>query len=157
MATQYPTTVNPELIKEDDGVQVDNDLKQNNADTEEHIDFVRKVLGIVTIQVGFTFLLCLISSAFPFAAAFFRNPGVLILSIALMITCVCVIAASKERRMSVPENYLWLLGATLGEASLLACVAADLKTVSVLYAIMATCFAVGACFLAALHTSTTVN
>ena len=138
-------------------MQEDNDLKQNNADTEEHIDFVRKVLGIVTIQVGFTFLLCLMSSAFPFAAAFFKNPGVLILSIALMITCVCVIAVSKERRMTVPENYLWLLGATVGEASMLACVAADLKTLSVLYAILATCFAVGACFLAALHTATTIN
>ena len=47
---EYPTGVNPELVKDgklDDGTQYDNDLKEVEA--EEHIGFVRKVLGIVTI------------------------------------------------------------------------------------------------------------
>jgi len=60
---QYPSGVNPELIKEgevDDGTQVDNDLKQ--AETEEHIGFIRKVLGIVAFQMSFTFFLCILST-----------------------------------------------------------------------------------------------
>ena len=129
----------------------------NNAETEEHIDFVRKVLGIVSVQLTFTFALCVLSSMFESFGKFFKNPAVLILFFILCITCVCVISASKDRRRRVPENYLWLAGATLGEAGILACTSADLKTASVFFAIMATCIAVCACFCAALYSSSTMD
>ena len=57
----------------------------------------------------------------------------------------------------MPKNYILLAGATLGEASFLACVAADLTVFGVFTAILATCIAVGGLFVAALYTASTVN
>ncbi len=62
----YPTGVDPRLIKEgqvrsDENLD-DTDLKQMEA--EEHIDYVRKVLGIVAVQMTFTFSLAVLASTF---------------------------------------------------------------------------------------------
>ena len=154
---QYPTGVNPELIKqgEIDGGNIDGDLK--DAETEEHIGFVRKVLGIVTVQMSFTFLLCVLSSNSKALGTFFKNPLVLILSFILLITCTCYISFGKDARKKVPLNYILLAGATLGESFFLAAVAADLTSFSLYMAIMATCLAVGGLFVAALYTASTVN
>ena len=124
---------------------------------EEHIGYVRKVLGIVAFQMAFTFLLCIMSSAFTSVGNFFKHPLTLILSLALLIGCVCTITISKEKRTTVPLNYILLAGATLGETTFLAATAADLKEFSVFAAIMATCFAVGALFLAAVKTASSMN
>ena len=47
----YPTAVDPRLIAADaipsEGLEHDNDLIHKTAETEEHIGFIRKVLGIV--------------------------------------------------------------------------------------------------------------
>ena len=156
---QYPTGVDPELVKngefQDDGTVQDNDLKQ--AEAEEHIDYIRKVLGIVTVQMTATFALCALSSASPSFGNFFKNPLILILSFFLMMSCTCVIFASPKRRQTVPENYFWLAGATVGEAFFLAAVAADLTVMSVFTAIMGTCFAVAGLFVAALYTASSVD
>ena len=61
--------MNPELIKEgefrDDGTMEDNDLQSktnNEVYAAEHMDYIRKVLGIVAVQMAFTFSLCIISN-----------------------------------------------------------------------------------------------
>ena len=79
---------------------MDNDLKQ--AETEEHIGFVRKVLGIVTVQMTFTFLLAVLSSTSPKLGAFFKSPVTLLISFALLIGCVCTIYISRDARRKVP-------------------------------------------------------
>jgi len=87
--------VNPQLIKDgeiDDGTQVDNDLKE--AENEEQIDYIRKVLGIVAFQMTFTFLLAVLSAANPTAGTFFKKPSTIILAFILMITCTLVIFCS---------------------------------------------------------------
>lgn len=149
--------MNPELIKEGhvDGVQNEDALK--NADTEEHIEYIRKVLGIVTVQMSFTFALCVLSTNFDKVGNFFKHPLTLILGFILMLTCVCYIYGSPKARKEVPLNYILLTGATLGEASFLAATAADLKEASVYMAIMATCVAVGALFCGAMYSASSVN
>ena len=61
------------------------------AESEEQIGFIKKVLGIVTTQLTFTFLLCVLSSLIDPIGRFFKHPATLILSIVLLITCACVI------------------------------------------------------------------
>lgn len=74
-----------------------------------------------------------------------------------MLFCFCAIAVSKEARRQVPQNYFWLLGATLGESIFIAAVASSYTVTSVLTAIMATCFVTGGLFGAALCTSSSIN
>jgi len=155
----YPSAPDPKLIKEgevrsDENLE-DSDLKQ--YEQEEHIGFIRKVLGIVTIQMGVTFLFCVISSLNDKAGAFFKHPLTLILSFILLIFCVCAIAASKKNRRTVPLNYFLLAGATVGETCFLAATAADLKIFSVFAAIAATCLAVAALFVAALYSASSMD
>ena len=91
------------------------------------------------------------------AGKFFRHPLTLVLGCILTVVCTCVIISSKERRRRVPENYIWLAGMTLGEASFLAAVCADLTEFSVFAAIMATCCSVVGLFGAALYASSAVD
>ena len=54
-------------------------------------------------------------------------------------------------------NYVWLGGATLGEAFFLASVTAKLTVFSVFTAIMATCIATAGLFVAAMYTASAVD
>ena len=128
-----------------------------DQEAEEHIAYVRKVLGIVTVQMTLTFILAALAANFKSIGLFFKNPYVFMFAFILMLVCVLAIACSKECRRSVPKNYILLAGATLGEASFLACAAADLTVFSVFTAIMATCIAVAGLFVAALYTASTVD
>ena len=104
----YPTGVNPQLEKEGeiDRGNIDGDLK--DAEMEEHIGYIRKVLGIVSVQMAFTFLLCVISSNNKAAGAFFKKPGTIIIALILLIFCVCYIQFGKDARKKVPLNYILL-------------------------------------------------
>jgi len=133
----------------------DNDMKQ--YEREEHIDFVRKVLGIVSVQMSITFFFCVVASIWAPAGAFFKHPLTIIIALVVLIACVCAIAGSKKNRREVPLNYILLAGATLGETVFLAATAADLKIVSVFASIFATCLAVGGLFLAAVKTASTMD
>lgn len=155
----YPTGVDPRLINEgeikSDQIIEDNDLKTQEA--EEHIDYIRKVLGIVTVQMIFTFALCVLSSISTPVGKFFRHPLTLILALVLFIYSFCRIAFDEKLRRTVPQNYIHLGMVTCGEAFMLAATAADLKVASVYSAIMGTCAAVGGLFLAALYTASSVD
>ena len=151
--------MDPKLIKDgqvrsDDNLD-DNDLKHMEA--EEHIGYVRKVLGIVSVQMAATFLLCVLASINESIGKGVSRPGIQIFALILMLGCFIAIACYKEARRTVPYNYVLLLGATAGEAFFLAAVAAELKVASVLTAIMATCFATVGLFLAAMKTASTVD
>ena len=107
--------------------------------------------------MAFTFFLCVVSASNQSAGKFFKHPLTLILGLVLLIICMCVIIESKERRTTVPYNYFWLAGATLGECTFLAATAADLTVFSVYMAILATCISVAGLFVAALYTASSVD
>jgi FtsH-binding integral membrane protein len=157
---QYPTGVNPQLIKDgefrDDGTMEDQDLMIKD-EAEDHIGYVRKVLGIVATQMTFTFLLAASAANFAPVGRFFKHPLTLILSFCLLITCMCVIVGSKKARRTVPQNYLWLAGVTIGESFFLAAVAADLTVFSVFTCILATCIVTGALFAGSMYTASMVD
>ena len=63
---------------------------------------MRKVLGIVTVQMTFTFVLAVLSSSNAKLGAFFKSPVTLIISFILLIACMCTIYISKDARRKVP-------------------------------------------------------
>ena len=72
--------MNPDLIAagefKDDGMIEDNDLRVKDQERDEHIGFIRKVLGIVACQMALTFLFSLAASADQSTGQFMRSPTV---------------------------------------------------------------------------------
>ena len=64
------------------------------ADSDEQIGFIRKVLGIVAAQMFATFVLSLFASGTETGEKFFRKPIVTITGSILMITSVIVLMCS---------------------------------------------------------------
>ena len=124
---------------------------------EDHVGFVRKVLGIVAAQMALTFLFAVAASVSMPIGNFFRNPSVLIFSAVGLISGVCYLMINKEARREVPKNYILLGLVTVCEAAIIASISADLKVASVFTAIMALCVVTGCLWLAALYTSTRAN
>ena len=67
-------------------------------EAEEHIEYVRKVLGIVSVQMTLTFILAAASANFKSIGLFFKSPFVICFAFILMMGCVIAIACSKECR-----------------------------------------------------------
>jgi FtsH-binding integral membrane protein len=105
----------------------------------------------------FTFACCVLSSTYEPIGKFFKHPLTLIFSLILCIYSMCVIVFNDKIRRTVPQNYIYLLMVTIGEAFLLSATAADLKVASVYSAIFATCLAVVGLFYAAMKTASSVN
>lgn len=151
----YPTGVNPQLIADgefkDDGIMEDSDLQTK---TDEHIGFVRKVLGIVATQMALTFSLALLASAHEPSGKFFKSTPVLTLSLIGYLTGVIWLFCSDTARKVVPQNYILLGVVTVSMATFIASCAANLTEASVLVAIMGCCLSTAGLFAAALFTST---
>ena len=122
--------------------------------TEEHVGFVRKVLGIVAAQMALTFAFALFASINSSAGSFFKDPRVLILSVIAFLVCVGYLLHKKEIRHTVPYNYMLLGTITVCEATIIASVAANITAMSVLVCIMAVCLSTASLWLAAVYTST---
>ena len=132
-------------------------MLQKDDERDEHIGFIRKVLGIVAAQMLVTFSMSLAASFDDKIGRLVKNPFVYLSSIMLLMTCFCILMCSSHVRKSVPQNYFWLFGFTLGESVMIAAIASELKTESVVTSIMATCVLTACLFFAALNTSTSVH
>ena len=88
----------------------------HEAEQEERLGFVRKVLGILFVQLSFTFVMCLGAMTTRLVFNFVNSPLVLISSIFLVIIPMLVITCSREQGTKVPNNYIWLFLFTLGES-----------------------------------------
>ena len=132
---------------------VDHDLK--DADAQDQITYIRKVLGIVSVQFTLTLIFCAMSQMSKTAGNIFKNPLTHIVALTFLIVCCLVIIFDKERRRRAPENYFWLAVMTFGQACFFAAICADLKLFGFLVAIMAVCSAMVGLFGAALFSSAT--
>ena len=132
-------------------------MLQKDDERDEHIGFIRKVLGIVAAQMLVTFSMSLAASFDDKIGRLVKNPFVYLSSMMLLMTCFCILMCSSHVRKSVPQNYFWLFGFTLGESVMIAAIASELKTESVVTSIMATCVLTACLFFAALKTSTSVH
>lgn len=132
ISQQYPVDIKSSQNSEDDQMIKD----------QIRIGFIRKVFGIVTIQLIFSFsfiLLCQAKSVKNFIA---HNEGlsVIILSISTIafIISVCLISCNRELARKVPTNYILLFCVTLAESILSAGAAVSFPPEIVITAIVLT-------------------
>eukprot|EP00347_Sterkiella_histriomuscorum_P002256 403368864 len=79
-------------------------------DLDDRLGFIRKVYGILSMQLIITALMCAIPTYNEASRQWMnKNPWTLFLAFGLMIASMCVIVCSKEQARKVPNNY-FLLG-----------------------------------------------
>ena len=132
ISQQYPVDIKSSQNSEDDQIIKD----------QIRIGFIRKVFGIITIQLIFSFsfiLLCQAKSVKNFIA---HNEGLsaIILSISTIafIISVCLISCNRELARKVPTNYILLFCVTLAESILSAGAAVSFPPEIVITAIVLT-------------------
>lgn len=97
--------------------------------------FIRKVYGILTLQLLITFG---ITAIFVFSTTVqdwvLSHPGVLYSAIALQFVFIIILVCFRESTRVVPYNYLLLFGFTLAESYLIGAISSQYTTDSVLIA-----------------------
>lgn len=120
----------------------ESEIRQTNEHWNEkvRIGFIRKVYGILLVQLTFTFLLTLISVLSPSFSQFQLNsPGFFWLAIIGSIVFTILICCFRKLARTVPTNYLLLFGFTFCEAYLVSFVCGMTDPKLVLMAAAMTC------------------
>lgn len=99
------------------------------------MDFAKKVLGIVTVQLAATFAMALYSSYYQNFAAFCRNFWTQLSSLFIYLASLITLLCSKKLRHSLPGNYLTLGVFTVSMALVVSGLTAYLTVTSVLLAV----------------------
>lgn len=90
---------------------------QFNASLEIRLGFIKKVFGILTIQMVFTTLLCLISiSSISFNEFQRSHPEIVILCLLASLVTLLLLCCVRSVSRTVPTNYVVLSIFTVGEA-----------------------------------------
>jgi len=101
------------FLNQDDPNKRDSEYNSLNV----RIGFVRKVYGILAIQLLITTLICVISMTSPAFATFqAESPGIFIAAIVLSFVVLIAIFCFKNVAKTVPTNYICLIIFTLCEA-----------------------------------------
>jgi FtsH-binding integral membrane protein len=109
------------------------------------LGFVRKVYGILTLQLTLTFLVvCLFSFVEPIKAGVQSAPGVLWAAIAVMLFFLIALACFPSVAHTVPGNYAALLSFTAAESYLIGAVASIYASETVAFAMAGTVIVVAA-------------
>ena len=132
ISQQYPVDIKSSQNSEDD--QIIKDQIRNG--------FIRKVFGIVTFQLIFSFSFILFCQAKSIKNFIAHNEGfcVILFSIStiIFILSVCVISCNRELARKVPTNYILLFCVTLSESILSAAAAINYPLEIVITAILLT-------------------
>ena len=90
-------------------------------DCDDRSGFVRKVLGILSFQLGITFGMAFLSSSNETIGAIVSSPWSIVVAMLLLIPTIIALFFFST---VVPLNYLLLLGFTFGESILVSSVSA---------------------------------
>eukprot|EP01022_Parablepharisma_sp_SALTPOND_P029174 TRINITY_DN72726_c0_g1_i1.p1 TRINITY_DN72726_c0_g1~~TRINITY_DN72726_c0_g1_i1.p1 ORF type:complete len:513 (+),score=27.73 TRINITY_DN72726_c0_g1_i1:86-1540(+) len=102
---------------------------------DERSGFLRKVYGIVTMQLAVTFGLAYLASVSPEFASFACHIATVIVCIVIFITCMIAACCLKNK---VPYNYIALFMFTIAMGLLLANLTAYMDSTAVIEAILVT-------------------
>ena len=108
-------------FKKDNGLSIDEDI-DSSIKASVRKGFIRKVYGILSIQLLITFGAVILCQAKPIKYLILHNmalsSNLLIISSSLFIIFFLILACCRGISRRVPYNYLFLLGITLCEAIL---------------------------------------
>lgn len=119
---------------------------------DDHLAFVRKVLGIVAAQLAFTLSFCVLTAYNEALGSFLNNLWILIPLFILLIVLMLTLYCSKTLRRKVPHNYILLAAITVVEALYVGAITATYSPESVLLAIGVTAATVASLFVTAMCT-----
>ena len=139
-APQFDEKPNPEYVPDMSNniqQQYPVDIKQNNNDLSNEQDpiikaqirkgFIRKVFGIVSIQLFATFSFILLCHTKTVKSFITHNQdlsiAIFVGSIVCFIICSCILTLSRRIARMVPQNYILLFLVTLSESILCSAVA----------------------------------
>ena len=139
-----------------------NNLKEEEVRTEINtqirLGFIRKVYGILTVQLFITTIFTLISMVSSSVKIFFlEHIGILLLMFLITIILPIVIVCCPGIMRQVPQNYIILLIFTLGKSYLVGFICAYTKPQIVFMAASMTFVMVIALTLYAINTSTDIT
>jgi FtsH-binding integral membrane protein len=104
------------------------------------LGFIRKVYGILSMQMLLTTLMCVLSIASPKYAAFqLTNPWLLYLCLGVTLVITILLCCFRDLARRVPTNYILLSLFTLCEAYIVSAICATTKPEIVLMAAIMTC------------------
>ena len=105
---------------------------------EDQMGFMRKVFGIVAVQMTVTMLAAIGGALFKDSVrGTERNPALILIAFGMIMGCALTILWNVQMRRTVPYNYMLLAGLTFGEAFFFAGLTSRMDIQSVLTAIMA--------------------
>ena len=123
----YPTQVHPDIKNE-----AEYEWEKNlhiNPPMEDAIGFMRKVFGILAVQMAVTFAFAIGGAVLKNQIGHFvRHPAVILISLLGVIGFSMWLVLSKDMRHSVPGNYIVLGLFTLCEAMLFAGLTSRMET-----------------------------
>ena len=122
-------------------------------ETEDQILFVRKVLGIVTVQMSLAFLFCLIMTACKSFGGLFATWQVFLVALGIYTGSIIVLVSKEEWRSTSPRKQIALISCTFAMVALIATFAATLNALPFVTLVMGCAVACGCLFLASLYTS----
>jgi FtsH-binding integral membrane protein len=111
-----------------------------NTELTMRLGFIRKVYGILSIQLLLTTIVCLISMTSPLFASFqHSHPAILWLSMIASIVIMLVICCVPGMGKTVPINYILLFSFTGCEAYMVSAICSMMNPKLVLMAAVMTC------------------
>ena len=132
--------MHPDIEKEKDSDQYEWEKRwqvENNDKLEDQIGFIRKVFGIVAMQMLVTMSFAMAGSLLQDKVRpYFRHPLFIIFVLAGVIGCGFTIIFGVELRRKVPHNYFLLGGFTLAESLCFCALTSRMEPQAVVGAIM---------------------
>jgi len=111
-----------------------------SSDLTIRLGFIRKVFGILSMQMLLTTFFCVLSVSSSAFSSFQKNhPELLIISLISSIVSIILLSCFKSISRSVPTNYIVLAVFTLSEAYLVSCVCGTTSPKLVIMAAAMTC------------------
>lgn len=108
-------------------------------DTMVRLGFIRKVYGILSMQLAVTLLFTLVFTLSDRVKTFvFDHPGFIWSAYAITLATIIALACCGNLRREYPTNYILLTVFTLAESYLVGCISATYQTQVVLMALIAT-------------------
>jgi len=100
------------------------------------LGFIRKVYGLLTVQILLTICIALPFHLVPAINDFVvANPAIIWVLLGLTLVFICILTCCPDTAQTSPGNYVLLFGFTICEGLLIGCITAQHETEAVLLAV----------------------
>jgi FtsH-binding integral membrane protein len=136
----YGTCDNSQLNKNNNDIEMNQEEHMGLLNLQIRLGFIRKVYGILTMQMILTTFMCVLSMSIPAYAQFqLANPALFWISLVGTIILMIALTCFRQLSRKVPTNYILLGLFTMCEGYLVSFICSTTKPELVLMAALMTC------------------